>query len=546
QLTTNQNTADSEDEDMAEASPAADDGGKEPVAGLSAASSCIRFSLAAPSTEEGGAPAPASSPFRPVYTHQSFEGECLPGWRPVPDAEDESREIYRRWGGTSPEGLHPSYRRCGEGGDGLDVRVTLAPSCGGCRVEVRAEKLQPEESEGTEPAPKRKKVSFGGEGLPPDDDAPKPQKMEIREIVRQLALGLPPIALVHVNGAARDEWTTDVGGSNGADNAENSEDCKGGAGVNALSQPVGRVLQTYRRKVKGESAEDAKFAMTVADGADPAVARYHNAIQPLARWFIETADGIDTTDASRGAWKVLYLFRCHDDSASSSPRWSLAGYITLLHVTSPFHKPRPGIIVRICQALILPPYHRAGHGSAMLQCIHDYADKYEKSEGSTSGMGIVEVNVEDPAPAFVALRDSVDYRRFLTTYCDGEGNAGNLDYLTKYNVTDKEYFLPIPEEDLLSVAGALRVTKRQAQIIHEIYKLDQLERAKQANGLGDGETIQRAETAYRLMVKRSLRSLRIEELGACSGNKEKQKELLAKWFDETLAHYRRLLAGKRS
>ena len=53
----------------------------EPTAGLSSAASCIKISLL------------GYRPFRPVYTHQCFEGEYIPGWSPTDEAKDEARSI---------------------------------------------------------------------------------------------------------------------------------------------------------------------------------------------------------------------------------------------------------------------------------------------------------------------------------------------------------------------------------------------------------------------------------------------------------------------
>lgn len=195
----------------------------------------------------------------------------------------------------------------------------------------------------------------------------------------------------------------------------------------------------------------------------------------------------------------------------------------------------------------------------MLHSLHAYADTYfTNNETSSPGIPILEVNVEDPAPAFVALRDSVDYERFLSI-CSSPSSGTNsnsdgkldLDYLNDCDVTDKEYFLPASEERLASVAAAMKITKRQAQILHEIYKLAQLEQweeqqtsgMKVACGSGEDELIRQVKTNYRLMVKRSLRFFRIEELGACQGGKEEQKALLGRWFEETFDHYRRILSG---
>ena len=50
----------------------------EPAAGLSSASSCIKLSL-------------LGSTFRPVYLHQVFPDERIPGWRPTAEAEIEAR-----------------------------------------------------------------------------------------------------------------------------------------------------------------------------------------------------------------------------------------------------------------------------------------------------------------------------------------------------------------------------------------------------------------------------------------------------------------------
>ncbi|KAL3763120.1 hypothetical protein ACHAW5_010750 [Stephanodiscus triporus] len=486
---------------------------KEPVAGLTAASSCIRFSLTASSS---------LSSFRPVYTHQCFEGECIEGWRPLPEAERQSREVYRTWkfddvgpadvvddieGGG---GIHKSYLRCPSNAERIDAHIILSPSCDECRIEIRT--TRDADRGGGEPiAKKAKTVSF-------------------QDVVRKLSPAVPPIASVGVNGADRAELVPTHEGVT-------RHNALGGC----LPKPLGRVLKTYRRKVKGgvsheSSEEDAEFVLTLADGSDSEVAEYHNSIQPLARWFIETADDVDLTDVSRGYWKVVYLFRCLDSSSQSSTV-GLAGYFTLFHFKSPFRKPRPGIIVRVCQALILPPYHRAGHGSEMLMSIHDYANNTIEDEYS-SGMEIVEINVEDPAPAFVALRDAVDYQRFTSTKKD------RMIRSMEHDVTKKDFF-EVSEEDLLSVAECMKITKRQALIMHHIFKCQQIMNWKQSLSSDDeaisyDKLIQDVETKYRLMVKKSLRTFRQEELGACGG-KEAQKILLGQWFDETMCHYHRVL-----
>ncbi|KAL3810022.1 hypothetical protein ACHAXA_006137 [Cyclostephanos tholiformis] len=353
-------------------------------------------------------------------------------------------------------------------------------------------------------------------------------KMGITDILQNLSLAVPPIASVSINGVDRLELIP----TGKSTIKYNKSEC--------LSKPLGKVLRTYHRKMKESntpSEKMTKFILTLADGSDSEVTEYHNSIQPLARWFIETADDVDLADASRGYWKVMYLFRYLESESSQSSTLGLAGYFTLLHVKSPFRKPRPGIIVRVCQALILPPYHRAGHGSEMLKSIHDYAENTVVD--ASSGMEIVEINVEDPAPAFVALRDAVDYHRFTSTEKD------RINHLLEHDVTKKEFF-EISEETLLSVAACMRVTKRQALTMHQLWKLQRIMSWKESfssdgRSIIDDNLIQEVETKYRLMVKKSLKALRQEELGACQSGKDGQKALLGRWFDETMCHFQRIL-----
>lgn len=334
---------------------------KAPVAGLSAASSCIRLSLCPPSTFSSTAspPPPRGAEelpfFRPVYTHQIFEGERIPGWRPTAAAERQSRRIHQSWredgaadddDGTSEHGggIHSSHRRRPsrdppEEGR-IDVHVLLSPSCERCRVEIRTEEDSPTEGTDGPPKKKAKAVSFGG--LDSDgaaDREPERERMDVREIVRRISAALPSIVSVRVDGAPRGDWLPRAAGGDAAGGGSRSESEKK---EELGSRLIGRVLETYHRKITG-CVEEAKFAITLADGSDPSTARYHDAVQSLASWYIETADGIDVAEQSHGSWKVMYLFRYHMDGAVS-----LAGYVTLLHVHSPFRKP-PGIIVRLCQ-----------------------------------------------------------------------------------------------------------------------------------------------------------------------------------------------------
>mmetsp|Transcript_20479 Transcript_20479/g.33711 ORF Transcript_20479/g.33711 Transcript_20479/m.33711 type:complete len:518 (+) Transcript_20479:83-1636(+) len=501
-----------------------DDRDREPVAGLSAASSCIILSLCLDNDRKLS----PSSQFFPVYTHQCFPAEYISGWQPMSSAEQSSQQVYQRWRygsvGEAPVAMqekHASYKNIDGQEKQIEVNVLLSPSCDKCKIGVTTSTPPPLGSNVNtdEPATKKvKKVTFE------EADDKSTKQLSIDDVIKKIQSSIPPIVSVTINGSST---------STATDGAKTDT-----TDFNYLSHPIGAVVKSYKRKIKynNDTVEEGDFVITLAKGSDPSVASYHNAIQPLARWFIETADDVNISDEDGGFWTVMYLFRKHDDKSPDnmkSSRYSLAGYITLFHFHAPFRKPNPGIIVRVCQALILPTYQRAGHGSDLLLSVHEYADRYLEDFASPStGMDIVEVNVEDPAPGFVALRDSVDYKRFVSLSESMRGTIGEFP-----DVTSKDYFQP--SHDVLSISSLLKITKCQTEMMHEIYKLAAVERWKKDSK--DNERIQQVETNYRLMVKKSLRSHRTEELGACEGGKEEQKALLAKWFDQTHNQYRKIL-----
>ena len=491
------------------------DADKEPVAGLTAASACIRLSLCSESEV---------LTFRPVFTHQCFPDECLPGWRPLIEAEHQARSIYGSWKRDENTGhdLHPSFAKCRLDGvvtGRIDIHVKLTPACTACEVEIQT--IECDDDKVDEPASKKvKTVRFEQS----DDRGLQPlQRMSIDDILKQMSKALPPIACVRLNDA--EYSSSDVPIQNNA-SIEDSQ---------YLDQPLGTMGEHYARKIK-ETSEESDFLVTIARGTDDGVSQYHSSVQKMARWFIETADDVDLSGKSEGGdeggfWGVIYLFRQHNvadnTSADGLPkiRYSLAGYITLFYFHAPFKKPEPGIVMRICQALILPPYQRAGHGTSLMKEIYKHADQ------CIDGIKIVEVNVEDPAPAFVALRDSHDYGRYRDLIAAGDSK--------KQLVQDDDFFVPLSDgEHLEDLALKMKVTKRQVQIAEEIYRLSQLEQWRK--DCADISLFAEKETKYRLMVKKSLRALHMEELGACSG-KEEMKALLEKWFQDTLAHYKSIL-----
>ena len=66
------------------------------------------------------------------------------------------------------------------------------------------------------------------------------------------------------------------------------------------------------------------------------------------------------------------------------------------------HRYPENVRPRISQALVLPPFQRAGHGAALLRAAYDYCIRTHPSDK------LVDIAVEDPSENFTQLRDKVD------------------------------------------------------------------------------------------------------------------------------------------
>ena len=137
------------------------------------------------------------------------------------------------------------------------------------------------------------------------------------------------------------------------------------------------------------------FEMYLASATDSGAADLLHRAEKVAAWYIETADSVDFSDER---WEVLNLYSVkhenHGETAGNKV-YSFSGYMTLFTFMNPFL----GSKIRVCQALVLPHMQGKGLGRMMLLAVYNLA----KSRPS-----IVEVTVEDPAPAFERLRDATD------------------------------------------------------------------------------------------------------------------------------------------
>jgi hypothetical protein len=117
---------------------------------------------------------------------------------------------------------------------------------------------------------------------------------------------------------------------------------------------------------------------------------------------------------------------------------------------------------------------------------------------------IVEINVEDPAPAFSHLRLRVDYECYLKYFPDGFRSSYRC--ATTVKVLDETFFkgMKVHDPTMAQFQKILKTTTVQIQLISEIDKLRQLQQCIQETTDLDKETMTLLDQRYRLMVKQRL------------------------------------------
>lgn len=241
----------------------------------------------------------------------------------------------------------------------------------------------------------------------------------------------------------------------------------------------------------------------------PERAAFSQRLQALMRWYIEGLSEVDHTDER---WRLLTIWQRHTTTASG---WRFVGGATLFH----FNRWVPGseedgvkvpggtrLLIRLCQALVLPGYQGQGHGSTLLRAAYAYALQ----------QGAIELSVEDPSPKFRLMRDVVDLRACL--------ERG----LMKPPSTREP-----PSEALIPEARKLVLTTREQ--LTRCYEAQQWAKL-QADG-ADEEMVK----PFRLSVKRRLNSKHQEELGTLAAG-EKRKARLEELYQLLMAEYGVLLS----
>ena len=113
---------------------------------------------------------------------------------------------------------------------------------------------------------------------------------------------------------------------------------------------------------------------------------------------------------------------------------------------------------------------------------------------------IVEINVEVPAPAFVALRNLFDFE-ILTENVNHNNHKENLWLPQKYFADDS--FENLVDSDAVQAAAYANITPSQIQIAYELFKLESLlSQIKKKEP--PQQFVEEMEKKNRLMVKKRL------------------------------------------
>lgn len=588
----------------------------EPQAGLTCASACIRLQY-----KNHYLP---SAIYKPVYTHQIFQEEVIPGYQPFPLDIQEAHELAKKAvlassSTTSPSSLNNSCKsQSSEKGAAsyelsplhdsfyhpfavhavhrMQVTVYIEPSCKSCSVQIHTAPMSVW-NDGDSPKNKESKLSgqkrkMSPEGLTAVAAVPKAgvssvSPMTRKEILHRLSKSLPQIINIHDLLSESESERLD-------------EDCESSSPLpqsdttlvdGYLEEPIGSILSTYKSSFRNDlvtldqekSLPVVDFVLTLADGNDVGVNEYHQQVQKLALFYIENADEVDlTSDEGGGNWKVVYLFARHksdilgkcDHDQQAPPKcknackresvYSLVGYMTLFTFYSPLKKPRGGNVLRICQALVLPPFQRQGHGKAMMAAVYDYARGSKSRDGNgddpkiSAVQNVVEVNVEDPAPGFSRMRDAMDYALFEKLFVEEKEKQSKdiQDILDQYISKDTcPSWKPLTQNDATILAAEAKITKVQIHAAYEIHKLARMKailrqeesKWQQYDDADTSDIKEKRENImkeYRLMVKKRLNHFHREEIGAHGISKAEKQAKLSELYEETYSRYNSVLGVK--
>lgn len=250
-------------------------------------------------------------------------------------------------------------------------------------------------------------------------------------------------------------------------------------------------------KVHAYEVQDQHFEVHRSSLMDADMKEMFGRWQKLAPFFIEGADCIDVKETPE-RWMIYMLWK---KGAIQYP----VGYVSKYT----FSNPLKDSIERICQVLILPLYQRQGHARQMVQCIMQEA---------MASPRVYQMTVEDPVPAFTAVRDGVDVEHCVAPQ-----------YYAMWSdiIVARDPIVPLKKEEMEKIRKEMKLTNGQLVKCFEALLWGEIQKTKHNT---------ERERQYRLMVKRRLYA----EMEPIT-HADRRKALLTQKYEAVVEYYQKLL-----
>ncbi|KAK0474226.1 acyl-CoA N-acyltransferase [Armillaria novae-zelandiae] len=298
-------------------------------------------------------------------------------------------------------------------------------------------------------------------------------------------------------------------------------------------KPLGKLIHSYSRplpthKGKGkatESTETIEYEVYHTTWDTPGFREYQRRMQLFILLYIEAGTYINDEDDQ---WEFFVLYEKRRRRNGNSA-YHFAGYSSLYNF---YHFPEK-VRLRISQFIILTPYQRQSHGSALYSAIYQYV---------LSQDNIAELTVENPAEAFEDLRDKNDLQllfangKFMQEGFGGDGvshGGGRVGGVGKGGRSGRggrsekgKFGPPVDRHWAEKWRKDLKIAGRQFSRLIEMLILSRLDPADLR--------------AYRLQVKERLYRFNFEIFAQLE--KDERLEKLEETFQNVREDYSRILA----
>ena len=151
------------------------------------------------------------------------------------------------------------------------------------------------------------------------------------------------------------------------------------------------------------------LSVQLGENCDESVRKLHMRLQSLAPFFIDGASVIEPDDPR---WRLLLVVKLRRDRTKEyAVIESLAGFATVYAFFSYPSSTR----LRLGQCLVLPPFTKKGHGTALVRGVYELAYTMDN---------VIDVTVEDPTDAMQLIQVKLDFARiyhdkYMPMYADG-------------------------------------------------------------------------------------------------------------------------------